>query len=99
KLYEAIATYFGAQIERDFADAHYRAYESEEQAHGRIDERGYYLSKVPNDFAPAADWPQVKAIGYAMRWTTQADGEQTSEVRYYISTRYLYFPGFPHSSP
>ena len=39
--------------------------------------------------APAEEWPQIKAIGYAMRWTTHADGHLTSEVRYYISTRYL----------
>jgi predicted transposase YbfD/YdcC len=89
KLYEAIEAYFSTQIERDFADVQYRVHESEEQAHGRIDERSYYLCKVPKDFAPAADWPQVKAIGYTMRWTTHADGSQTSEVRYYISTRYL----------
>jgi predicted transposase YbfD/YdcC len=89
KLYEAIEAYFSAQIERDFADVHYRVYASEERAHGRLDERSYYLCKVPKDFAPASDWPSVKAIGYAMRWTTQGNGSQTSEVRYYISTRYL----------
>ena len=87
KLYEAIEAYFSQQIDRDFADVQYRVYESEEKAHGRLDERSYYLCKVPKDFAPAADWPQVKAIGYAMRWTTHADGSQSSEVRYYISTR------------
>lgn len=89
KLCAAIAAYFTEQIERAFADVQYRAYESAEQSHGRIDERSYFLAKVPRDFAPAADWPQVKAIGYAMRWTTQADGTQTSEVRYYVSTRYV----------
>ena len=31
----------------------------------------------------------MKAIGYAMRWTQHADGRETSEVRYYIVTRYL----------
>jgi predicted transposase YbfD/YdcC len=89
KLYEAVEAYFGARIECEFADVQYRAYESEEQAHGRLDERRYYLCNVPKGFAPAADWPQVKALGYAMRWTTHADGAQSSEVRYYISTRYL----------
>jgi predicted transposase YbfD/YdcC len=89
KLHAALAAYFSAQIERDFADAQYRVYESVEEAHGRIDERSYFLAPVPRDFAPAADWPQVKAIGYAMRWTTHADGSQTSEVRYYVSTRYV----------
>ena len=89
KLHAAIAAYFTEQIERDFADVQYRAYESEEAAHGRLDERSYLLAKVPRDFAPAADWPEVKAIGYALRWTTRADGAQTSEVRYYVSTRYV----------
>ena len=89
KLHAAIAAYFTEQIERDFADVQYRAYESEEEAHGRLDERSYFLTKVPRDFTPAADWPEVKAIGYALRWTTHADGAQTSEVRYYVSTRYV----------
>jgi predicted transposase YbfD/YdcC len=89
KLHDAIAAFFTEQIDRDFADVQYRAYESEETAHGRIDERSYFLTRVPRDFAPAADWPEVKAIGYAVRWTTHADGAQTSEVRYYVSTRYL----------
>ena len=89
KLRAAIAAYFSEQIERDFAEVQYRVYESEEETHGRSDERSYFLTKTPRDFAPAADWPQVKAIGYAMRWTTHADGAQTSEVRYYVSTRYL----------
>jgi predicted transposase YbfD/YdcC len=89
KLHAAIAAYFTEQIERDFADVQYRAYESKEEAHGRLDERSYFLTKVPRDFAPAADWPGVKAIGYALRWTTHADGAQTSEVRYYVSTRYV----------
>ena len=89
KLHAAIAAYFTEQIERDFTDVQYRAYESEEEAHGRLDERSYFLTKVPRDFAPAADWPEVKAIGYALRWTTHAGGAQTSEVRYYVSTRYV----------
>jgi predicted transposase YbfD/YdcC len=89
KLQAAIEAFFHEQIERDFEDIQYRVCETCDHGHGRIDERTYYLTKTPRDFAPAADWPQVKAIGYAMRWTKQADGRETSEVRYYISTRYL----------
>jgi predicted transposase YbfD/YdcC len=88
-LKAAIAEFFSIQIERDFADLQYRGYESHEDGHGRIDERTYYLTRTPRHFAPAADWPQIKAIGYALRWTTHADGAQTSEVRYYLSTRYV----------
>jgi predicted transposase YbfD/YdcC len=89
KLHAAIESFFHVQIQRDFEDIQYRVCETCDHGHGRIDERTYYLTKTPRDFAPAADWPQVKAIGYAMRWTTHADGRVTSEVRYYISTRYL----------
>jgi len=89
KLMAAIESFFCEQIERDLEDLQYRVHETCEKGHGRIDERTYYLTRTPRDFAPADDWPQVKAIGYAMRWTTHADGSETSEVRYYISTRYL----------
>ena len=89
KLKAAIESFFHEQIERDLEDLQYRVHETRDDAHGRIDERTYYLTKTPRDFAPAQDWPRVKAIGYAMRWTKQADGRETSEVRYYISTRYL----------
>jgi predicted transposase YbfD/YdcC len=89
KLKAAIESFFHEQIERDFEDLHYRVHETRDEAHGRIDERTYYLTKTPRDFAPADDWPHVKAIGYTMRWMQNADGQETSEVRYYISTRYL----------
>jgi predicted transposase YbfD/YdcC len=89
KLLDAIEAFFAEHLERDMEDIQYRVYETCEKGHGRIDERTYYLARTPKDFAPADAWPQVKAIGYAMRWTTQADGSETSEVRYYISTRYL----------
>ena len=89
KLKEAIEAFFHENIAHDFEDLQYRVCETRETGHGRIDERTYYLAKVPRAFAPAADWPDVKAIGYAMRWVTLADGRETSEVRYYISTRYL----------
>lgn len=89
KLQAAVASFFSEQIENDFEDLRYRVYESRDDGHGRIDERTYYITKTPRGFAPAADWPWVKAIGYAMRWTTRADGSESSEVRYYISTRYV----------
>lgn len=88
-LKAAIEAFFSEQIERDFEDVRYRACETCDDGHGRLDERTYYLTKTPRDFGPAAEWPDVKAIGYALRWTTHADGCVTSEVRYYISTHYL----------
>jgi predicted transposase YbfD/YdcC len=89
KLHEAIEAFFNEQIDRDFEDITYRHAETCDEGHGRTDHRAYYLAKVPRDFAPADDWPEVKAIGYAVRMTTHDDGRETCEVRYYISTRYL----------
>lgn len=84
-----IEQFFQDQIERDFKDLNYRPHETRDAGHGRIDERAYYLAPVPRDFTLAKDWPSVKAIGYAVRLTQHADGTETSDVRYYIASRYL----------
>jgi predicted transposase YbfD/YdcC len=88
-LHAAIESFFHGLIERDFEDLQYRSHETRDEGHGRTDERAYYLAQVPRDFAPASDWPDIKAIGYALRLTTHDDGRETCEVRYYISSRYL----------
>jgi predicted transposase YbfD/YdcC len=89
RLLAAIRTFFLDHLERDLEDLRYRYHETLDDGHGRIDERSYYLAKVPRDFAPARDWPWVKAIGYAVRITRHADGTESDEVRYYLSSRYL----------
>jgi predicted transposase YbfD/YdcC len=89
KLKAAIETHFDELIQRDFEDISYRVHETTEEAHGRIDERAYYLTKVPRDVAAFDAWPQIKAIGYALRLTRQPDGRETSEIRYYALSRYL----------
>lgn len=88
-LREAIAGYFLEQLERDLEDLRYRHFETSEAGHGRVDERCYFLCRLPPDFAPKREWPWVKAIGYAVRITQHADGRETDEVRYYILSRYL----------
>lgn len=89
KLREAITTYVLEHLERDLQDLKYRTHETLDRGHGRVDERSYFLTKVPSDFAVAAEWPWVKAIGYAVRITRHADGTETDDVRYYVLSRYL----------
>jgi predicted transposase YbfD/YdcC len=89
KLLDAITTFVVDQLERDLKDLKYRSHETVDAGHGRVDERSYFLTKVPPDFAPAAEWPWVKAIGYAVRITRHADGTETDDVRHYIASRYL----------
>ena len=89
KLREAIVGYFEKHLERDLEDLQYRQHTTEEAAHGRRDERSYFLTKIPPDFAFRKEWPWIKAIGYSLRLTRHADGRETDEVRYYILSRYL----------
>ena len=88
-LHAAIETFFRGHLERDLEDLRYRTYETRDDGHGRLDERTYFLAKVPRGFPVADDWPEVKAIGYALRVTQHADGREAVAVRYYICSRYL----------
>ena len=89
KLAAAIQEFFLDHLERDMEDLRYRCHETRDDGHGRIDERSYFLAKMPRDFAAAKDWPWIKAIGYTVRITQHADGTESDEVRYYLSSRYL----------
>jgi predicted transposase YbfD/YdcC len=89
KLREAVAAYFEEHLERDVEDLRYRHHETTDRGHGRLDERSYYLTRIPHDFAAKKDWPWVKAIGFSVRVSQHADGSETDEVRYYILSRYL----------
>jgi predicted transposase YbfD/YdcC len=89
KLREAIGAYFGEHLERDLEDLRYRHHETTDRGHGRLDERSYFLTRIPPDFAVKKDWPWVKAIGFSVRVSQHADGSETDEVRYYILSRYL----------
>jgi predicted transposase YbfD/YdcC len=89
KLKAAIATFFTEQIHRDFEELRYRTHETHDEGHGRLDERAYYITKTPKDFEPAEDWPEAKAIGYAIRLTQHANGRESCDIRYYICSRYL----------
>ena len=89
KLREAIETHFNKHLELDLEYLQYRSHETSESSHGRIDERSYFLTKIPLDFALKKEWPWIKAIGYSLRVTQHADGTETDETRYYILSRYL----------
>ena len=88
-LRETIEAYFGEHLERDLEGLRYRSHETSEAAHGRIDERSYFLTRAPADFGVKKEWPWVKAIGYSLRVTRHADGRETDETRFYILSRYL----------
>jgi predicted transposase YbfD/YdcC len=89
ELMAAIQTCFLDHLERDMKGLRHRSHETSDTGHGRVDERSYCIAKVPRDFGPQEDWPWVKAIGDTVRITRHADGTESDEVRYYLSSRYL----------
>jgi predicted transposase YbfD/YdcC len=88
-LREWIESYFREHLERDLEDLRYRDHETSASAHGRLDERSYFLTRVPRDFALKEGWPWIQAIGYSLRVTRYADGRETDETRFDILSRYL----------
>jgi predicted transposase YbfD/YdcC len=89
KLLAAIQKPFFDHLDGGLKGLKHQSHETHEDGHGRIDDRYYYLAEVASDFACRTDWPWVKAIGYTVRITRHADGTETDEVRYYLSSRSL----------
>jgi predicted transposase YbfD/YdcC len=88
KLHQAVSDFFAEQMDEDFASSPCRRQETHEKGHGRVEQRYYYLAPVPDDFPVRRDWPHLKALGMAIN-VTERDGKETSEVRYYILSKYV----------
>jgi predicted transposase YbfD/YdcC len=89
KLHDAIREYFEQHMENDCESIACRRFETHEKGHGRIDDRYYFLAKLPEDFPLKEKWPGLKAIGIAIRNTEHKRGPKSDDVRYYIASRYL----------
>jgi len=89
KLHAAIRDFFTQHLEDDSPSIACRRDESHEKGHGRRDDRYYYLARLPDDFPLREKWPGLKAIGMAVRVTEYTGGRPRSDVRYYITSRYL----------
>jgi predicted transposase YbfD/YdcC len=89
KLHQAIDAFFEEQLADDCQSVPCRRHESHEKNRGRTESRYYYLAKLPEEFSERDRWKQLKAIGMALRVTTDAEGNETAEVRCYIASRYL----------
>jgi predicted transposase YbfD/YdcC len=55
-------------------------------AHGRSEERHYFCVPLPSELAwIAAEWSGCRSLGQSISYV-QRDGQETSEVRYYLNT-------------
>jgi len=89
KLHQAIEEFFAEALEDDLGQVPHRRHETHDKGHGRMDDRYYYLAKLPDGFAFKKQWPGIKAIGMAIRITEKSDGTRSDDVRYFIASRYL----------
>lgn len=89
KLYEAINAFFESHWkDSEWVGGACHRCETHEKGHGRIEDRYYYLAKIPHDVSVFLQWPGLKAIGMAIR-VSEKNGVTTEDVRYYIASRYL----------
>ena len=87
-LHNGLVDFFTDHLADDFARVKVRRAESHERHHGREESRYYFLCPVPKDFPDKQRWPNLRAIGVAVNNTIRA-GKPTSELRYYILSKYL----------
>jgi predicted transposase YbfD/YdcC len=87
-LMAALETFFEQRHEQDdFRDYGCRQLSTREGSPRRTVERYYAIAPLPESLQHLKkEWPGLKSIGQVVTMTT-CDGEQTSEVRYFISSR------------
>lgn len=57
-----------------------------EKGHGRHEERHYYQAPLPESMRELSrDWARFTSVGQVISFTTR-DGQETTEVRYYLSS-------------
>ncbi len=87
KLSDAIEEYFIEAHERGLSTAKVRSKTVRGKTRGREEERFYAVASIPESMkALASEWPGTRSIGQAIT-SFVVDGEETSEVRYFISSR------------
>jgi predicted transposase YbfD/YdcC len=89
KLYKAIQAFFNEQMERGMGSIEHRRHETRDKGHGRVEERYYYLAKLPGGVPLQKQWPGLRAIGMAISMTRDKDGNERGDVRFFIVSRYL----------
>lgn len=84
-LHQAVVDYVDEQFDTDFAGIGARRHVVNEKGHGREETRLYIQMPVPKNLPGIGRWKAVATIGVAML-TCLRGGQETFEIRYYISS-------------
>jgi predicted transposase YbfD/YdcC len=83
-LHAAIAEHFAGLHASNLAHGEVRRLTTRDEAHGRREQRHYYVTPLPDSLrALRDDWKNLTSLGQAINMT-ERDGREVSEVRYYI---------------
>jgi predicted transposase YbfD/YdcC len=83
-LHAAIAEHFAGLHASNIANGEVRRLTTRDEAHGRREQRCYYVTALPDSLRALRDgWKTLTSIGQAIN-ITERDGREISEVRYYI---------------
>lgn len=87
KLSEAIGEYFVKAHEKGLVDSGVRSMTNKAKTRGRQEIRFYAVASIPDSLRKLTDqWPGAKTIGQAIT-TFVKDGVESTEVRYFLSSR------------
>jgi len=87
KLAAAVEQAFLEAYEAGLLESGFRSKTVREKGHGRKEMRSYCVASVPESMkALTKAWPGIQSIGQAINVTTNGE-QETSETRYYISSR------------
>jgi predicted transposase YbfD/YdcC len=87
-LHDGVIDHFIGHMEDDFARVTVSRHETEEEGHGRVEHRTYYVLDAPPELPDAGRWEGLKQIGVAISDTTRA-GKPCDDVRYFILSKRL----------
>jgi predicted transposase YbfD/YdcC len=87
-LHADITNHVADQMKDKFARGKISRHETDDEGHGRVEKRSYYVLPIPKKFEEADKWAGLKAMGVAIS-ETERDGKITNQVRYYIMSRKL----------
>ena len=85
KLHDAVVDYMIEQMENDFANVDARQHVTHDEGHGRVEKRQYIQMPAPQTLPGMDAWKNLLTIG-AVILTTIRNGQETSELRFFISS-------------
>jgi predicted transposase YbfD/YdcC len=84
-LYEDLAEHFVDVVDRAAELPRRQRHHTKEKSRGRLEERYYYSTPVPEDLRGREAWADLRSVGWVLSITTRG-GRESAEVRAYISS-------------